>query len=1638
MKTLKSLLFTLTLLFATLGLDALGGAQTPVTVGNYPFQTVEQHEYDSINLADLGVVVSLPIRSKSGLIPATFVSSQQLQPVSPLNGFAYDPFQLQGTTLRFANILQVNNATYASVFNSYNCANGNPGGYYSAFKVISNDRGIHPLPSTFKLDDGRGCSAFPHYGTAVTTDNSGFTFVAAQTGGGIYLASGINNNRTDTNGNLIGWSETAVPSGCAYHYPPDCAYTDTYTDTLNSTVLTAAGTSWTGPVPPLSCNGLPVCINYGWYAIPSSFSYTNASGSAAAYTVNYSPYFFATAFACPNQPDTTGAAVSLPSSVSFPDGTSLSITYEHTPGYGTNYTTGRLASLTLPTGGQITYTYSGGTNGINCFDSSPATITRTEGSSSVSYTHAPQNFTPAAYTTVVNNNTSDKVVYTFERGNSQWLRTESQVYQGGTVLKSTTINCFNNDPDPNHCITNTPGVSLISQLTSYTQYPDSTGLASKADIFYDQYGNVTESDAYAFGAGAPGALLKQTLTTFGTWNGSSCVAIGSYINNRPCDQLEKMGTNVVAEIRSSYDPHGNKLSSSAWTGSTWLTQYTNYDSNGTVASTQGINVSSPDVTYTHGECNSGALTNVSNGIASISSDWDCNGAVIKSVTDPNSAVASVNYTSNGADPFWRPKTSADYNNVSSTYTYGTLSDEIKTGTYIDVASTIDGYGRPILAQTRQSSTSTYWDTTTTTYDLSGRPYSVSIPCAATLGQGCSTLFSTQTYDFLGRPLVSTKGNQTVTSSYYTSTSSLAAGVLTTLGPAPTGENSKKNQIEYDALGRVKSVCEILASGGSSCGQGQTASGYVTTYAYSSFAGGTQLTITQGVQSRVFKYDALHRLTYESNPETGVTQYFYDTATTDCGSASSKGDLTEKKYNSGAFVCYSYDSKHRVLSHKNNVDSTRACFVYDTVTSPPSGVTILNPVGNRVNAYTTTSATCNRTSLVTDEWFSYSPQYLTDVWESTPHSGGYYHTSVLLNDNGSLNTLSLLSPANNSNRIWQYSVDGEGRLNGMWAHNTIGSDRLLVQSATFNAASQPLSINYDTSTHDDYTYTDALGLLKTYALTFGNPNSKVITGTLTWNDNRTLQKLVTVDGAHAATSQTCTYGYDDLKRLTGYNCTGGTAWSQSFSYDRYGNTWKTGNSSWACVACYDAATNHYNATLSPSISYDSNGNLTNDTFHAYQWDGYLRVKTIDSTTIIYDADGNQVEQCTGSNCVEVLLSPLGKIGIMNGMTIVNLYLPGVNGAVRFNGSNSNYNLRHIDQTGTARQASTDNNLGTLYDRAFAPFGESYANTGSTDDLMFTGQTQDTVAGTYDFSLRKYNPNQSRWISPDPLGTAVMSLTAPQTFNRYSYAGNNPATATDASGGDWCDDSGCETTQAGSTSANYDWTFTVNSLDNFIYLDADGNNLFARDDASQLEDSITYSTDASAPVGGSDQPALNAPELGQDSNLFFSGGVSGGSITQAGVVPAHWYDAMGTYFRDSGGTVHPISEGVANPPFGPGGPEAVGGLAELTPGMAGSYSSLSEMGTVGDEIVAHHMPQAALGFTSRAEGGALTMTQAEHLMTRTWGPRGAATASAEAGVPFRTVLARDMRDVRGIVSSAYNQGMQKLIQYYRQYFPNLIAK
>jgi hypothetical protein len=109
-----------------------------------------------------------------------------------------------------------------------------------------------------------------------------------------------------------------------------------------------------------------------------------------------------------------------------------------------------------------------------------------------------------------------------------------------------------------------------------------------------------------------------------------------------------------------------------------------------------------------------------------------------------------------------------------------------------------------------------------------------------------------------------------------------------------------------------------------------------------------------------------------------------------------------------------------------------------------------------------------------------------------------------------------------------------------------------------------------------------------------------------------------------------------------------------------------------------------------------------------------------------------------------------------------------------------------------------------------------------------------------------------------------------------------------------------------------------------------------------------------------------------------------------------------------------------------------------GEAGRFASLDARAVVGDGLTPHHMPQAALGFTSRADGGALVMAHAEHALTRTFGGRGIGTAREEAGMLFRDVLARDIRDVRQIAGTKYDPGLRELLRYYYKNFPGLMGQ
>ncbi len=493
-------------------------------------------------------------------------------------------------------------------------------------------------------------------------------------------------------------------------------------------------------------------------------------------------------------------------------------------------------------------------------------------------------------------------------------------------------------------------------------------------------------------------------------------------------------------------------------------------------------------------------------------------------------------------------------------------------------------------------------------------------------------------------------------------------------------------------------------------------------------------------------------------------------------------VREKDRAPGNVTCFAYDGIHRktTVTHPSGAYASSTptkCFLYE---ASIDGKTVNYPTGRLAEAYTTTSA-CSKTTLppvVTDEAFGYSQRGdLTDVYESTPDSNGYYHTTASYWANGALSALTGVP----SHSGWTFGVDTEGRPNSALDGSTI---LVPVNGVAYNAASQPTGVSLGSGDSDTYTYYPTTGRMWTYQYNIGS-TPKYVTGTLGWNPNGSLGSLVIADAFYSADAQTCGYSADDLARLQSVSCgptsPNGTTWGQTFSYDPFGNITKSVPTSMTGIA-WQPGYNMNNQYTLGGTSYDGNGNLTADTFNTYAWDSDANTVGMNLSgsapiTITYDAFDRVVEENNSGTYKEILYSPIGKLALMAKQITNNVFLP-LPGGEQATYTNSTIRFRHYDWLGSARFESSmaENLYGEV---AYAPFGET-ESIKNTPYLSFTGQNQDTISGTYDFLHREYNPTQGRWISPDPAGLGAVALTNPQTWNRYAYVGNNPLSNVDPMG------------------------------------------------------------------------------------------------------------------------------------------------------------------------------------------------------------------------------------------------------------------
>ncbi len=1135
-----------------------------VATGTPPLGSFGGGPFDTVNLANLNVHLDIPVLSKAGRgLPFTYDLGYDSSVWYPLTSGSTTSWQ---PALNWGWIAQTEGGTGTLNYSSdYFCIQ-----YYGyecytvffSFVYIDPFGSPHPIPYATVSSGGSGCNGqtMTIPGTCVSLDGSGYALYVTSTT--LSILQSASTGRCAQNSRERGHCGALLS---AFIVPPQNTNTGTAGETDsngNEITVNSSGQfydtlSSSTPVLTIAGSGTP--------SSPTTLTYP-APGASAVYKMNYTNYTVATNFGVSGVIEyKSSAAVPLVTSIELPDGKQYTFQYEATPSTpapgactpyaGTTCVTGRITSVQLPTGGTISYSYSGGPNNNGIFaDGSTATLQRTTPDSSTAWNYA-HTENGAEWSTVVTDPIGDQTDLTFQSvrltsqyGSSVWQSYETerdvkQLISGNQTLLQTAYSCYNGASEP--C--NSTAITLpITRKTTYPVLPNGAGtLESTTDTYYDSEtcgsstcsnGLVTDNYEYGYGSGAYGSLLRHTFITYASLGSnnigkpasvtvcspsgtaSACNGVGTVVaqTTYQYDQTAVVPTNNTPQHVAPTGSRGNLTTTSGLvSGSTFLSKTFTYFDTGNVQYAYDVNSNVAKTTYNYPDpnstCGNAFPTSVTELLGfTVSIAWNCTGAVATSATDENGNTVSSLYN----DPyFWRPHSSTDELNNTTTLSYtgdmtveSTLNFNGTTSTS-DILATVDILGRPMLSQTKEGPNSSTYDSVETSYDSLGRPYATTLPYAANAGVTCTGTCpgTTTAFDALARPLtIIDGGGGTISYSY------AANDVYISAGPAPSGENAKRKQLEYDALGRLTSVCEITSGTGSgTCSQTSQQAGYWTQYAYDVL--GDLTTVTQNAQSsptqsRSYTYDALGRMTKTIDPESGTTNYAYDTDST-CGT--SDGDLVKKIDAAGDTICFAY-TLHRMTSATYSgtyasVTPSRY-FIYDSATVDGNGMQ--NTKMRLAEAYTCFSP-CS--SKLTDLGLSYTArgevQYL---FEMTPHSSGYNWVYGTYWANGAPDLIT-----NNLGNLsgFIYTPDGEGRINSISA----GTGQNPVTSTSYNPASQPLQVTFGSSDSDSFTYDPNTYRTKTYTF---NVNGQSVVGTLNWNPLGTLGSLAITDQFNASDAQTC--------------------------------------------------------------------------------------------------------------------------------------------------------------------------------------------------------------------------------------------------------------------------------------------------------------------------------------------------------------------------------------------------------------------------------------------------------------------------------------------------------------------------------------
>ena len=277
-----------------------------------------------------------------------------------------------------------------------------------------------------------------------------------------------------------------------------------------------------------------------------------------------------------------------------------------------------------------------------------------------------------------------------------------------------------------------------------------------------------------------------------------------------------------------------------------------------------------------------------------------------------------------------------------------------------------------------------------------------------------------------------------------------------------------------------------------------------------------------------------------------------------------------------------------------------------------------------------------------------------------------------------------------------------------------------------------------------------------------------------------------------------YSYDGYGEVTGSSNSGSNATALGWTYDLSGNrSSETDSNPGGSTSYTPNAVNQYSAitgTLGEStLSYDTDGNMTQDGTWTYTYDGENRLTKMvgggSTLTFTYDYKGRRISKTVNGTVTKFLWHgwTLAADLQSDGNTPMRTYVwgPDFSDSIHGKAGGAGSLLAEIDSSGNVIYAVPDtmgnivayaNSSGSLVGAVeYSAYGKVLGNSGgySSYPIGYSGQYTDWETGLVYYGKRFYNPKHGRFINRDPIEESGGN-------NLYAFVGNSPTLGWDVKG------------------------------------------------------------------------------------------------------------------------------------------------------------------------------------------------------------------------------------------------------------------